>query len=127
NADRLKLCVIDDGGVRQNVERDEDGLVQVVCGAPNAETGMLAVWLPPQSTVPASFDDDQPFVLDSRELRGVLSHGMLASAKELAIGDDHNGIIEITQYDLPDGVKVDGLVGQSFAKVFELDDQIIDK
>lgn len=101
NADRLRVCKIDDGGVTQDVPRDENGLVQVVCGAPNAHAGMYAVWLPPNSTVPASYDDAEPFVLSARELRGVLSQGMLAASDELAIGTDHDGIIEISEKDLP--------------------------
>ncbi|HEU0266778.1 MAG TPA: hypothetical protein VFQ70_04070, partial [Candidatus Saccharimonadaceae bacterium] len=86
NADRLNVTKIDDGGIALDVPRDENGLVQVVCGAPNVRAGMFAVWLPPKSTVPASFDDAEPFVLGARELRGIVSQGMLAAADELAIG-----------------------------------------
>ena len=126
NADKLHVCLVDDGGAVQDVDRDENGLVQVVCGAPNVHTGMLAAWLPPGSTVPASFETAEPFVLDARELRGVISNGMLASAKELAIGDDHDGIIEITENDLPKS-KIQNLKpGEKFGKLFELDDTIID-
>ena len=50
NADKLSVCMIDDGGVVDDVERDEQGLVRVVCGAPNVHSDMLAVWLPPRST-----------------------------------------------------------------------------
>ena len=53
NADRLSVCHVDDGGAVKDVDRDEDGLVQVVCGAPNVTDGMLAVWLPPNATVPS--------------------------------------------------------------------------
>ena len=114
NADKLSVCQIDDGSGE---------LVQVVCGAPNVHADMLAVWLPPSSTVPSTFDDDEPFVLGARELRGVMSNGMLASASELAIGDDHSGIIEITERDLPAGKAVKP--GDSFAEVFGLNDTII--
>ena len=79
NADKLSVCKIDAG---------TGELVQVVCGAPNVHAGMWAVWLPPASVVPSTFDDEEPFVLGARELRGVMSNGMMASAKELAIGDD---------------------------------------
>jgi len=125
NADRLNICKVDDGGQNQDVPRDENGLIQVVCGAPNVRTGMFVVWLSPKSTVPASFEDKEPFVLDARELRGVLSQGMLASAKELAIGDDHDGILEIN----PDEWKPSDLeikAGASFAEVYGLNDTIID-
>lgn len=115
NADKLSVCKIDVGS---------EELVQVVCGAPNVHAGMWAVWLPPASTVPSTFDDDEPFVLGARELRGVMSNGMMASAKELAIGDDHDGIVEIADADVPAGRTLQA--GASFAEVFGLDDTIID-
>ena len=124
DADRLSVTKIDDGGAVADVPRDENGLVQVVCGAPNVHADMWAVWLPPKSTVPASFDDDEPFVLDARPLRGVLSQGMLAAADELAIGTDHEGIIEIREQDVPAGVEL--TAGASFAKTFGLDDYVLD-
>ena len=124
NADRLSVTKIDDGGVVADVPRDENGLVQVVCGAPNVHADMWAIWLPPQSTVPASFDDDEPFVLDARPLRGVLSQGMLAAADELDIGTDHEGIVEIHEHDVPVGVEL--TVGASFAEAFGLDDYVLD-
>lgn len=115
NADKLSLCKIDDGKKVKGVERDKDGLVQVVCGAPNVKAGMLVAWLPPGATVPASYSKD-PFVLEARELRGKVSNGMLASASELDLGDDHSGIAELSW----------GEPGDDFAKVYGLDDQIID-
>ncbi|HMS92848.1 MAG TPA: phenylalanine--tRNA ligase subunit beta [Candidatus Saccharibacteria bacterium] len=115
NADKLSVCKIDAG---------TGNLVQVVCGAPNVHAGMWAIWLPPSSTVPSTFDDDEPFVLGARELRGVMSNGMMASAKELAIGDDHDGIVEITDADIPQGKTLKE--GANFAEVFGLDDTIID-
>ena len=124
NADRLSVTKIDDGGVVADVPRDDNGLVQVVCGAPNVHADMWAIWLPPQSTVPASFDDDEPFVLDARPLRGVLSQGMLAAADELDIGTDHEGIIEIHEHDVPAGVEL--TAGASFAEMFGLDDYVLD-
>lgn len=132
NADKLSVCKIDDGGKSEDVPRDDNGLVQVVCGASNVHADMLAVWLPPRSVVPASFDDKHPFVLESKELRGVISNGMLASARELALGDEHDGILEITEKDImPQSPNVQGqtlqnMVGQNFAKVFGLDDVVID-
>lgn len=124
NADRLHVCLIDDGGAVANVPRDDKGYVQVVCGAPNVHADMWAVWLPPNSTVPASFDDAEPFVLDARKLRGVLSQGMLAAADELAIGTDHDGIVEIRERDMLKGVALQA--GDSFAQVFGLDDVVLD-
>ena len=124
DADRLSVTKIDDGGAVADVPRDDNGLVQVVCGAPNVHSDMWAIWLPPKSTVPASFDDDEPFVLDARPLRGVLSQGMLAAADELDIGTDHEGIIEIHQHDVPAGVELKA--GASFAETFGLDDYVLD-
>ena len=125
NADKLSVCMVDDAGVVDDVERDDNGFVRVVCGAPNVHTDMLAVWLPPRSTVPATYGTSEPFVLDARELRGIKSNGMLAAADELAIGADHNGIIEInadewTPYD------VKPAAGASFAAAYGLDDTVVD-
>ena len=124
DADRLSVTKIDDGGAVSDVPRDDNGYVQVVCGAPNVHDDMWAIWLPPGSTVPASFDDAEPFVLGARPLRGVLSQGMLAAADELAIGTDHKGIIEITENDLPSGAEL--RAGASFAEIFGLDDFVLD-
>ena len=117
DSDHLHVCMIDDGGRVADVERDENGYVQVVCGAANAVAGITVAWLPPGSTVPESYGKD-PFVLGKRQLRGVVSNGMLASPKELDLYDDHSGILEI---DLPD-VKL----GQDFKELYDLDDTIID-
>ncbi len=120
NADKLNVCKIDAG---------TGELVQVVCGAPNVHAGMWAAWLPPESTVPATYGDTEPFVLGARELRGIMSNGMLASAKELAIGDDHDGIVEITSADLLQGPalqKDDLRAGVKFGEVFGLNDYVID-
>lgn len=117
DADRLKICLIDDGGVTADVERNQDGLIQVVCGAPNARDAILVAWLPPGSTVPASFGDKQPLILDVRKLRGEISNGMLASGMELGLSDDHQGIVEID---------VEASPGDDFASKYELDDLIID-
>ena len=117
NSDHLNVCKINDGSVAQNVERDENGHVQVVCGAPNVREGLTVAWLPPGSTVPESYDKD-PFVLEARALRGEISNGMLASPRELSLGDSHDGILEIEDDIAP---------GTSFADAFHLrDDKIID-
>ena len=117
NADRLHVVMIDDGGKAQNVARDERGYVQVVCGAPNLYEGMMVPWLPPGTTVPESVGKE-PFVLEARDMRGVVSNGMLASARELALGTDHTGIVDVAV----DGAKP----GADFAQLLELDDYIID-
>ncbi|MDQ5958780.1 MAG: phenylalanyl-tRNA synthetase beta chain, partial [Patescibacteria group bacterium] len=99
NADKLHVCLVDDGGVIKDVQRNDDGLVTVVCGAPNVHDDMLVVWLPPGATVPATYSDKEPFVLSPKELRGTLSNGMLASPSELGLSNDHDGILELTNKD----------------------------
>lgn len=116
NADKLKICKVEDGQVTPGVERDSRGLIQVVCGAPNVKEGMLAAWLPPGTTVPSSLPKD-PLRLEVREIRGQKSNGMLASAHELALSSDHDGIIEVDVLVEP---------GTSFTSAYELDDYIID-
>lgn len=105
----LHLCQIDCG------EK-----VQVVCGAPNVHEGMFAAWIAPGCIVPETFGTDEPFEIGSRKLRGYESAGMLAAADELALGEGHEGIIEIDP-EMP-GVKP----GASFAEVFGLNDIILD-
>lgn len=117
NADKLSLCTIDDGGITPDVKRDDQGHVQVVCGAPNVHAGMLAVWLPPGSTVPDSYGKE-PFVLEARELRGTVSNGMLASPKELDLGDSHDGILEIEE-------SAEVKPGDLFGEKFGLDNDVI--
>ncbi|MEO1017056.1 MAG: phenylalanine--tRNA ligase subunit beta [Pseudomonadota bacterium] len=80
NADRLRVCEVE----------TNDGVFQVVCGAPNARTGMKGIFAPPGATIPATGD-----VLKPAKIRGVESQGMLCSARELLVGDDHDGIIEV--------------------------------
>lgn len=127
NADKLHICLIDDGQKTPGVTRDEKGLIQVVCGAPNVREGILVAWLPPGATVPESIGNE-PFVLGARELRGVMSNGMLASAKELAIGDSHEGLLEIDpalEIWTPNGNK-NPSPGLEFKKLYGLEDEIID-
>lgn len=116
NADKLNVCMIDDGKAVKGVKRNSKGLVQVVCGAPNVRKGLTVAWIPPGAIVPSSFDGEQ-FKLEARELRGVTSNGMLASGKELAINEDHDGILIIDKPCSP---------GDAFADVYKLDDYIID-
>ena len=116
NADKLSVCLIDDAKAVKNVKRNKNGLVEVVCGAPNVRAGQLVVWIPPGATVPSTFDKDR-FVLEARELRGVVSNGMLASPKELGLGDNHEGLLILDNDNRP---------GTSFAKLYLLNDYIID-
>ena len=102
NADRLRVCTVDTG----------DGTVTVVCGAPNARTGMKAVLATAGSTIPADGS-----VLKVGEIRGVKSEGMLMSAREMGLGDDHSGIVE---------VPADAPVGASYAAWAGMDDPIIE-
>jgi phenylalanyl-tRNA synthetase beta chain len=87
NADRLRLCRVEtfpEGpGGRSEV-------VQVVCGAPNARTGLVGVFAPVGTHVPGTGVDLKPGLI-----RGVESNGMLCSERELMISDDHDGIIEL--------------------------------
>lgn len=117
NADKLSLCKIDDSGVVKDVARDENGYVQVVCGAPNVREGLLVAWIPPASTVPASYGEKELFVLEARDLRGEVSNGMLGSPAELGLSDDHQGILEINE---------DAQPGTPVKNSYDLDDLIID-
>jgi phenylalanyl-tRNA synthetase beta chain len=103
NADRLRALKVDPG----------DGtLLSVVCGAPNARTGLVGVLAMPGDTIPATGT-----VLKVGEIRGVKSEGMMCSARELGLGEDHSGII-----DLPE----DAPIGQSYVRWAGLDDPVIE-
>ncbi len=80
NADKLRLCSVSDG---------KDTL-QIVCGAPNARAGIKVVLARPGTVIPASGE-----ALKLGTIRGVESRGMMCSARELLLGEDHNGIIEL--------------------------------
>ena len=131
DSDHLHVCEIDPGDAAEfsKFKIQNSRFVQVVCGAPNVRAGMFVAWLPPGNTVPASYDKD-PFVLDVRKIRGVESNGMLASPAELAIGDNHEGILEITEADLPRLMSRDSRPelkpGLNFAETFGLNDTVID-
>src|ERR1700685_4774532 len=103
NADRLRVCMVDTGDGKP---------IQVVCGAPNARTGMKGVFVPPGAYWPA-----QDSALAVGTIRGVESRGMLVSEFELKISDDHEGII-----DLPD----DAPVGANYAQWAGVDDPVIE-
>src|SRR5579863_5544763 len=102
NADRLRVCMVDAGGAP----------IQVVCGAPNARTGMKSVFSPVGTYIPA-----KKITLTKGTIRGVESNGMLCSAAELELSNDHDGII-----DLPE----DAPVGVAYAAYAGLDDPVID-
>lgn len=116
-SDHLNVTKIDDGRVTNDIERDEKGFIQVVCGAPNVRAEQLVVWLPPNSIVPETFGQDEPFVLGTRKLLGTTSNGMIASARELDLYDEHKGILEITEDVKP---------GTLFKTTYELDDFVLD-
>jgi phenylalanyl-tRNA synthetase beta chain len=103
NADRLRVCMVDTGDGKP---------IQVVCGAPNARTGMKGVFAPPGAFIPG-----KNLTLGVGKIRDVESRGMLVSEFELQISDDHEGIIE-----LPD----DAPVGAPYAKYAGLDDPMIE-
>ena len=116
----LTRCLIDDGGKCEGkIERDENGLIQVMCGAPNVRVGMLAAWIAPGAVVPASVNEDAPFVIGKRKMLGQYdSYGMLSGADELDLGDDHTGIVELD----PETAKA----GDLLADVLDLRDLILD-
>jgi phenylalanyl-tRNA synthetase beta chain len=87
NADRLTLCLVDAGG---------GAPLEVVCGAANVQAGKSYPFAPVGATLPGGL------VLERRKIRGVESNGMLCSAKELGLGVDHAGILEL-QTDAPPG------------------------
>ena len=121
NSDHLNLCKIDDDGVRKDIERDENGFVQVVCGAPNVRAGIFVAWLPPESIVPETFGGEN-FKLGARKLMGNMSNGMIASIRELGLGDEHDGILEVSPDVFENGIQA----GDSFAEKFELNDFLLE-
>lgn len=102
NADRLRVCKVDTG----------TEVVQVVCGAPNARTGMKGIFAPTGSYIPGT-----DMTLKASKIRGEASNGMLCSSRELQLGDDHSGII-----DLPAEAKT----GAPAAEALGVDDPVIE-
>jgi phenylalanyl-tRNA synthetase beta chain len=102
-ADKLQVLTVDAG---------TGEAIQVVCGAPNARAGMIGVFGAPGTYIPGS-----DITLKVAAIRGVESRGMMCSARELELGDDHSGIIE-----LPD----DAPVGNAFTRYAGLDDPVFD-
>jgi phenylalanyl-tRNA synthetase beta chain len=123
DSDHMHVCKINDGGAAENVERDERGLITVVCGASNIAAGQLVAWLAPGSTLPASYDEQEKFVLGSRKLRGIMSNGMIGSERELCISEEHEGILIIDRKGIDDALLTPGT---PFKKLYGLDDLIID-
>ncbi len=105
DADRLRICQVDVG---------QGALLNIVCGAPNARAGikipcaMVGAELPPG-------EDGKPFKIKVGKLRGVESQGMLCSAKELKIADDHGGLLELP---------ADAPLGQNIRQYLNLDDTL---
>ena len=95
NADRLSLCKVDAGGA--------EGPVEVVCGAPNVTAGKTYPYAPVGATLPGGL------TLERRKIRGVTSNGMLCSAKELGLGQDHDGILELATTAKPGSRFLDAL------------------
>jgi len=103
NADRLRVCMVDIGDGKP---------IQVVCGAPNARAGMKGVF-----SAPGTFIPGKNITLAVGTIRGVESRGMLCSAAELMIADDHEGIIELPP---------DAPVGKSYTEWAKLGDPVIE-
>ncbi|BCN39187.1 phenylalanine--tRNA ligase beta subunit [Alicycliphilus denitrificans] len=105
NADRLRVCQVDVG---------QPELLSIVCGAPNARVGirvpcaMVGAELPPG-------EDGKPFLIKVGKLRGVESYGMLCSARELKLSEDHGGLLELP---------ADAPLGQDIREYLKLDDTL---
>jgi phenylalanyl-tRNA synthetase beta chain len=103
NADRLRALKVDTG----------DGkLLSVVCGAPNARSGMVGV-----AALPGAYIPGTGITLKAGEIRGVKSEAMMLSSREMGLGDDHSGIV-----DLPE----DAPIGEAYVRWAGLDDPIIE-
>jgi phenylalanyl-tRNA synthetase beta chain len=101
DADRIRLADVDFG----------DGQVRVVCGAPNIEPGMVVPFARIGAVLPGDFK------IERRKIRGVVSEGMLCSARELGLGDDHAGIL---------GLDPDAPLGTDVREILGLDDVVFD-
>ncbi|MFO1244269.1 MAG: phenylalanine--tRNA ligase subunit beta [Ramlibacter sp.] len=105
NADRLRVCQVDAG---------QGALLNIVCGAPNARVGIKVPCALVGAELPPG-DDGKPFVIKTGKLRGVESQGMLCSARELQLSDDHGGLLELA---------ADAPVGQDVREALKLDDTL---
>ena len=102
NADKLRICTVNNG----------NEIIQVVCGAPNAKAGLIGAFAPSGCTIPTN-----GLKLKPSNIRGVDSNGMMCSERELGLGDDHDGIIELPS---------DAPIGASFADYANLNDPTIE-
>ena len=105
NADKLKVCQVDVGAAQ---------LLGIVCGAPNAVEGMKVPCATVGARLPGA-SPDQPFEIKAATMRGVESRGMLCSARELRLSEDHGGLLELA---------ADALIGEDVRTVLALDDKI---
>jgi phenylalanyl-tRNA synthetase beta chain len=108
NADKLRVCKVNAG------EHSPNGLLQIVCGAPNARAGIRVPLALVGAELPPG-DDGKPFKIGVGKLRGVDSFGMLCSARELKLSDDHGGLLELA---------ADAQVGADVRQVLALDDTV---
>ncbi|AWW44571.1 phenylalanine--tRNA ligase subunit beta [Polynucleobacter paneuropaeus] len=106
DADRLRVCKVNAGTGQE---------LQIVCGAPNARPGIKIPCALVGAQLPPSEVGGKPFQIKVGKLRGVESQGMLCSGKELGLGDDHEGILELP---------ADAPVGKDIRQYLDLDDQI---
>ena len=108
NADRLRVCKVDAG------VHSKDGPLQIVCGAPNARVGIRVPLALVGAELPPG-EDGQPFAIKVGKLRGVESFGMLCSARELKLSEDHGGLLELP---------ADAPLGSSVRDYLKLDDTL---
>ncbi len=109
NADRLRVCRVDAG------PHSKDGLLQIVCGAPNARAGIRIPLALVGAELPPSEEGGAPFAIKVGKLRGVESFGMLCSARELKLSEDHGGLLELP---------ADAPIGQDIREFLNLDDTL---
>ncbi|QNP59836.1 phenylalanine--tRNA ligase subunit beta [Paenacidovorax monticola] len=105
NADRLRVCQVDVG---------QGALLNIVCGAPNARVGIKVPCALVGAELPPG-DDGKPFLIKVGQLRGVESQGMLCSARELKLSEDHGGLLELP---------LDAPLGQDIRQYLQLDDTL---
>ncbi|MFL6695628.1 MAG: phenylalanine--tRNA ligase subunit beta [Vitreoscilla sp.] len=99
NADKLRVCKVDAGAL------SPDGPLQIVCGAPNARVGIRVPLAMVGAELPPPEEGGKPFRIGVGKLRGTDSYGMLCSARELKLADDHGGLLELP-LDTPVGIDI---------------------